>query len=94
MIIEMQGSFDINNEISGQKVGNFMWNDTRTASLMIGHQLFEGKIVELEKPFLLINKSGTRDTRFAETKECIIEAIVKRKILFKTRPKSIITRMS
>lgn len=89
--MEMQGSFEINGSISGQKLGDFMWQKDDTATLSIGHQLFEGKLVDLSHPFLIINKGDMNEVGY-ETKACQVHAVIKRKVVFKNRPKSIIVR--
>jgi hypothetical protein len=53
IMIEMQGNFEIKGNIAAQKLGNFIWHENGTATLAIGHQLFEGKLVS-SKFFLLI----------------------------------------
>lgn len=61
MMIEMQGSFEIESDISGKTIGYFAWREDSSACFIIGHQLFEGKLIELERPFLVINKSLLRN---------------------------------
>lgn len=41
----MQGNFEIHGNIAGQKLGDFIYHENGTATLKIGHQLFEGKLV-------------------------------------------------
>uniref|UniRef100_A0A914DJZ4 Uncharacterized protein n=1 Tax=Acrobeloides nanus TaxID=290746 RepID=A0A914DJZ4_9BILA len=91
IMIEMQGNFEIKGNIAAQKLGNFIWHENGTATLAIGHQLFEGKLVEMNQAFLMINK-GEMQSINHETKECGIYAIVKRKVVFKNRPKSVIAK--
>merc|ERR550519_247416 len=73
--------------------------------MIVGHHILYGKIQELEKPLLTMEKkrvegSGNTpgdgelidvDSEEASTStEYVIKAIVKKKIVFKTRPKPII----
>lgn len=69
-----------------------------TPSLIIGHHLLTGKVVELDKPLAVLAKrhsvSVDEDRESGSTsnnKEYEIIALVTRKIIFKNRPKPIVT---
>lgn len=72
-----------------------------TPSLIIGHHLLTGKVVELDKPLAVLAKRHSQqeqsdlvdemDSHKSGSTEYEIIALVRRKIIFKNRPKPIIT---
>ncbi|KAI1713579.1 ctf8 domain-containing protein [Ditylenchus destructor] len=110
MTIEMQGSFDFSDDMAGKAVGHLAWMNDGTISLIIGHQLMEGKISDLQRPFLVINKATLQNITKLSTgaiedsegsnmplkgpsiKRCDIVGVIRRKIIFKDRPKPIVQR--
>jgi chromosome transmission fidelity protein 8 len=69
--------------------------------MIIGHHLLTGRVVKLEKPYAVISKGGNEDqsmlsedlevkTDISATSEYTVVAMIKRKVVFKVRPKPII----
>lgn len=87
MLIELQGTIEnYGQPLAGQMLGTLVWRkDNSEALLLVGHHLLEGKISELEKPFLVLKPSPPN--RDVEERAMIVEAVIKRRLLFKNRPK-------
>ena len=58
--------------------------------LIIGHHILYGKVVTLEKPYGIMVKESTD---LDEQTSYNITAVIKKKLLFKTRPKPIIANV-
>uniref|UniRef100_A0AC34FPI3 Uncharacterized protein n=1 Tax=Panagrolaimus sp. ES5 TaxID=591445 RepID=A0AC34FPI3_9BILA len=86
-LIELQGTFEINDDISGMDFGEIQWING-IPYIKIVNNLYEGKFVDLEKPLLLLNKKSAKKS--GSHRQCEIEAIIERKLLFNIRPRPII----
>ncbi|XP_071823611.1 chromosome transmission fidelity protein 8 homolog [Apostichopus japonicus] len=113
VMLEMQGQLESpeDEELSGQFIGDLHFNKKGIPILIIGHHILYGKVVTMEKPFLVLMKKNAKEenndneeeTEKMETDEISsssetetyysITAIVKKKLIFKTRPKPIITNV-
>lgn len=89
-IVELQGILETRRgrAFEGLHIGDLHYNSTTgTASLIIGHHLLTGKAVALEKPLAVLTKSSSSSSA---TEYCVT-ALVRRKLVFKNRPKPIVS---
>ncbi|OBZ72710.1 Chromosome transmission fidelity protein 8 [Grifola frondosa] len=67
VLIELQGALEVEGDSRGQFVGKLRVDATtvspmsfqKSASLLIGHHLLEGKLVNLPKPLAVLHRSAT-----------------------------------
>lgn len=87
-ILELQGDLKSHSDsiFNGQFIGDLHFNKAGTPILIIGHHLMFGKEVEMDKPYAVLEKKTSSNIQ----SEYIVKAVVKRKVLFKTRPKPIV----
>lgn len=61
MILELQGTFEFNDDVSNKILGHFTWRDDGSASLILAHQIMEGNLEDLRRPFLIVSKKSFID---------------------------------
>ncbi|XP_028139461.1 chromosome transmission fidelity protein 8 homolog [Diabrotica virgifera virgifera] len=86
-IIELQGDLKSHSDSSfeDQFIGDLHYTKSGIPLLIIGHHLLYGKVAKMEKPFALMEKQEK------DGKTCfVVKAIIRNKIIFKTRPKPIV----
>ncbi|EFN88649.1 chromosome transmission fidelity protein 8 homolog [Harpegnathos saltator] len=99
-IIDLQGdlNFEKVENPNNQLIGDLHFTKTGIPILIIGIHVLHGKQVMLEKPLVVLEKHKKNTDEIMgqeiETKtEYVVKAIVKKKLLFRTRPKSIVTNV-
>lgn len=90
-IVELQGLIQIKKEAEGPTVAGDLhfYNRNRHPVLILGHHVLNGKEVKLEQPMAVLEKvTGADKTEYK------VKAVVKKKLLFKSRPKPIISNVA
>jgi len=101
-LVELQGTLDMSNvETLGEhSIGDLVFTKQGEPILIIGHHELRGKEVKLDKPILILRKKKSADinesqdlhmSSAAAQMHFEIQGVAKRKILFKNRPKPIVT---
>ncbi|XP_037974744.2 chromosome transmission fidelity protein 8 homolog [Plutella xylostella] len=91
-IVELQGLVQMKKDGTegGTVVGDLHYHArSGHPTLILGHHILSGKEVKLEQPMAVLEKVTKEDST-----EYKVKAIVKKKLLFKSRPKPIISNVS
>ncbi|XP_076470325.1 chromosome transmission fidelity protein 8 homolog [Babylonia areolata] len=104
-MIEMQGELETRHPVplSGKLIGDLHFTHGDVPILIIGHHILYGKVVPLEKPFAVLVKDTAQghgepmeddgQSKPRTQTEYHVKAIIRKKLLFKTRPKPIIANV-
>ncbi|GIX95508.1 chromosome transmission fidelity protein 8 homolog, partial [Caerostris extrusa] len=94
-IIEVQGELESStgNSIGGKLIGHLIFSAKGRPILIIGYHILYGKITENNPPIAILKRSRFSNTAFNKesSADYVILALVKKKIIFRTRPKPIIS---
>ena len=103
-MVELQGQLETRDQVPFDRmhIGDLHFDSRGIPSLIVGHHLLTGKIIELEKPFAVLRKIASENGMESETGMGLqssgqnlkyeVVALITKKIIFKNRPKPIITK--
>ncbi|KYN00987.1 PREDICTED: chromosome transmission fidelity protein 8 homolog [Cyphomyrmex costatus] len=98
-IIDLQGDlkFETIDNSNDQLIGDLHFTKTGVPILIIGIHVLHGKEVTLDKPLLVLEKhcdirNEVEEEAMTKT-QYFVKAIVRKKLLFKSRPKPIVTNV-
>lgn len=107
-MVELQGELETRDQVplDGMHIGDLHFNSKGTPTLIVGHHLLTGKVVTLDKPYAILRKRKQDDSEegmdgmeldsvklsVGSCPEYEVVALISKKVIFKNRPKPIITK--
>ncbi|CAB0015871.1 unnamed protein product [Nesidiocoris tenuis] len=96
-IVELQGDLE-SREGHGSLQSKFVGDLHYTTqggipTLIIGHHILYGKAVNMEKPYAVLEKQTSDTDNGVQRVKYVVKAFVKKKLIFKVRPKPIIANV-
>ena len=114
-LVELQGLLETRDQVplDNMHIGDLHFNSKGVPSLIVGHHLLTGKVVDLDKPYAILKRKVVlddsrvngdtgmevdcdvelkSDDTVGSCSEYEVVALITKKILFKNRPKPIITK--
>uniref|UniRef100_A0A1I7T440 Transposase n=1 Tax=Caenorhabditis tropicalis TaxID=1561998 RepID=A0A1I7T440_9PELO len=89
MAIELHGTISPQERnFDDKNLGTVCWGDNNNVYLIIGNQTLEGKISKPDRPLLVIQKTDSMGDN--GEKNAMVKAIVRKKLIFKTRPRPLV----
>lgn len=85
-VIEFQG--EITGDVVGNELGSLRINSNGSVEMVIDQNTIEGSIMTLKSPLLIFEKERN-DGEGKEAKPLEVQGIVRKKVVFKSRPKPI-----
>ena len=88
-VVELQGELNTKGEIGydGLRIGDLHYTTDSNASLIIGHHLLTGTVVKLVPPIAVLEKDASEE----QPTQYTVIGFIKKKILFKNRPKPLVS---